>query len=226
MSSSPDLTTLVVLHRTMRRDARRFADAVARVCELDRTVRVPALRRWYAGFQAELHDHHVIEDEIFFPALVERVPAAGALIGRVDADHDRLGYLLGRIGVVLERLANPHVSFRLAYAEAVMLTDGLHALLESHLGFEDEEIVPLFERHFSASQHEELETQARRRVVLRQLLFTVPWAMEGAETEEQQHLMDTVPFTFKVIWYATRGRYRRLASAAFDAPAVAALSAG
>jgi hypothetical protein len=88
MSSQPDLTAFVVLHRTMRTDARRFADAVARVDELDRTARVPVLARWYGGFQAELHDHHVIEDDIFLPALVDRVPAAAELVSRVDVDHD------------------------------------------------------------------------------------------------------------------------------------------
>jgi hypothetical protein len=225
MSSQPDLTAFAVLHRTMRTDARRFADAVARVDELDRTARVPVLARWYGGFQAELHDHHVIEDDIFLPALVERVPAAAELISRVDVDHDRLGDLLGRIGVVLERLSNPHVSFRLAHAEAVMLTDGLHALLESHLGFEDEAIVPLFARHFSGPQYQALEKQASAKVNFRQLAFTIPWAMDGATPAEQEQLLDTAPLVFKVLWYATRGRYRRLVTSAFETPSLEAIDA-
>jgi hemerythrin-like domain-containing protein len=203
----------------MRADARRLAVAVAAIGELDRTDRAQALARWYAGYHGELHDHHVIEDEIFYPALVERLPEVKRLIARVDADHEYLSDLLGRVGVVLERLANPHVPFRFAHAEAVRLTEGLHALLESHLSFEDDDIVPLFAEHFTGAEYEVLEKQASKRVNLRQLAFTIPWALEGADAEQRRHLLSTVPHVFKLVWYVTRGRYRRMAAGALDVAA-------
>jgi hemerythrin-like domain-containing protein len=225
MPPKPDLTTYYVLHRVMRADAGRFAAAVARVSELDRTDRASALARWFAGYQAELHDHHVIEDEIFFPALVDLLPDARALIDRTDADHERLSYLFERIEVALERLGNSHVPFRLAHSEAVMLTDGLHALLESHLAFEDDQVVPLFGAHFSAAQYDELETQARKHGSIRNLAFTIPWIMDGARPDERERLFGSAPVFFKLLWRATRGRYRRIAAAAFEAPVLELVAA-
>jgi hemerythrin-like domain-containing protein len=217
MSPQPDLTTFAVLHRLMRDDSARLADAIGRVQELDRTERVPPIARWYEGFRAELHDHHTIEDEIFSPALVARLPeTAPPLVGRIDADHERLAYLLGRMGVALERLGNPHVSFRLAHAEATMLADGLRELLRTHLAFEDADVVPLFARHFTAGEYDELEAGARKRVALRQLAFTIPWVLEGADDEERAHLLAAAPLPFKLLWIVTRGRYRRLAAATFE----------
>jgi hypothetical protein len=218
MSQEPDLLTYRLLHRVMREDSGRLAKAVAEVDELNRGERAVALGRWFGGYIGELHDHHTIEDDIFFPALVRRVPAAAALVERIDADHLRLSDLLERTTVALERLANAHVAFRIAHAEAVMVTEGLHALLDSHLGFEDEDILPIFSSHFDANEYEALEQRASKYMKLRQLRFTVPWVVEGVDELERRELFDRAPFMMKVVWYASRGQYRRLAAAAFEAP--------
>jgi hemerythrin-like domain-containing protein len=225
--STPDLTTFTVIHRVMRADGRRFADVVAGLTEADRTERVPHLARWWAGYRDELHDHHVIEDEIFYPALVERVPGAGRHIERVDVDHEHLGDLIARITDILARLADPAVPFRAAHAEAVRLTDGLASLLESHLAFEDDDVVPLFAEHFTGEEYDALEKQAMKRPSLRRTIFTVPWVLAGADDDERRRLLDGAPFIFKLLWYASRGRYQRLADAVFapspaDRPTVAA----
>jgi hypothetical protein len=218
MSQEPDLLTWKVLHRVMRDDAARLAKAIAGVDELDRGPRAAALGRWFAGYVGELHDHHTVEDEVFFPALVLRLPHSSALIDRVDADHLQLDDLLSRTSIALERLANPHISFRVALGEAVMVAEGLHALLDAHLGFEDDEILPLFARHFDATQFEALEQRAGKYMKLRQLRFTVPWVVEGVDELERRELFDRAPFMMKVVWYASRGQYRRLTAAAFEAP--------
>jgi hemerythrin-like domain-containing protein len=215
MTTQPDLTTFAVLHRLMREDSRRLADAVARVGELEREVQVPKLARWYAGFQDELHDHHVIEDDIFNPALVERVPTASPLVDRIDADHRNLALLIERVTVALERLANPHASFRAAHAEAVMVTDGLAALLDSHLAFEDGDVVPLFGVHFTGEEYEALEKKAMKLPAPRRLVFTIPWVMQGASEDERRAMLDAAPLPFKLLWYVVRGRYRRIEAAAF-----------
>jgi hemerythrin-like domain-containing protein len=219
MPTQPDLTTFTVLHRLMRVDSRRLAAEIDQIDELRREEQVPPLARWYAGFQDELHDHHVIEDDIFNPALVERLPSARSLVERIDADHRHLGDLIDRVTVALERLADPHVAFRAAHAEAVMVTDGLAALLESHLAFEDGDVVPLFGEHFSGEEYDALEKRARKLPSPRRLMFTLPWVMHGATDEERRELLGSAPLPFKVLWYAVRGRYRRLEAAAFTVEA-------
>ena len=215
MAEAPDLTTFNVLHRAMRTDAARLAQAVADMDETDRVERATALRRWYRGYMAELHDHHHIEDELFYPALRERVPGSGTMIDRIDVDHEHLSDLLDRTATLLDNLADPSVPFRPIYADAVMVTDGLRALLDAHLGFEDDDVVPLFGVHFTKDQYDAIEQQAKKHINVTQLFFVIPWVMSCSSDAEQEQLFDGAPFIFKMIWYVSRGRYAKLDAAAF-----------
>jgi hemerythrin-like domain-containing protein len=215
MADAPDTTTFTVLHRAMRTDAARLAQAVAEMDEDDRVERATVLARWYRSYMTELHDHHEIEDELFYPALRTKVPAAGPMIDRIDVDHDHLSDLLDRTAVLLDKLADPSVSFRSTHADAVMVTDGLRALLDSHLGFEDDDVVPLFGVHFTADEYDAIDGQAKKHINFKQLLFVIPWVMASSSEAEQQQLFDNAPFIFKLVWWAGRGRYRKLDEAAF-----------
>jgi hemerythrin-like domain-containing protein len=212
---APDLTLFGVIHRAMRDDAARLADAVERIGEGERVARAAALSRWYTGYLAELHEHHTIEDSIFYPDLVERVPATASMIQRIDADHAQLDDLLQRTTVALERLANPHTTFRLAHGEAVGVTRALSDLIDAHLGFEDTDLVPLFGVHYTAAEYRALEGQATKNPKLGLMLFTIPWVMAAATPDEQKRMLAEVPFFFRAVWWASRGRYRRMDAAAF-----------
>lgn len=183
--------------------------------EEDRITRGKALVRWFEGFGTELHDHHTIEDDIFFPALAERMAEASSLVSQVDTDHEHLSDLIDRTTAALARLADPAVPFRSAHAEAVMVTEGLRALLDAHLGFEDREVVPRFGEHFEDHEYEALHQQAGKLVKPRHLLFVIPWAMSNTPKDEQRQLLKTTPFFFRLIWIAVRGRYGKLTATAF-----------
>jgi hypothetical protein len=211
----PDLTTYRVLHRGMRLDSARLAGAVAGVDEADRTTRGPALVRWYAGFYGELHEHHTVEDTIFFPAILERVPVFDGQIDRIEAEHDRLEEVLVEARSRLVRLGDPGVAWPTAVAEAADITTELRQLLDAHLGFEDADVLPLFVRHFTREDYEDLNERALKHVKLGQLIFGIPWAVEAATEDEFRHMYDDAPLAFKLLWYATRRRYNRMAQEAF-----------
>ena len=215
MGEAPDLTTFTVLHRAMRADSARLAQAVAEMDEADRVARATALARWYRGYMTELHDHHHIEDELFYPALREKVPESGVMIDRIDVDHEHLSDLLDRTGALLTKLADPSVPFRSTHAEAVMVTEGLQALLDAHLGFEDDDVVPLFGVHFTADQYDAIEEQAKQHVDFKQLFFVIPWVLAHCTDAERELLFETSPFIFKAVWYVSRNRYAKLDRATF-----------
>jgi len=106
-AATPDLTTFYVLHRAMANDAERLAAAVATASGPDRRRKLPAIVRWFNGYIVELHDHHTIEDEVFFPALAGRVARFDDVAGRLADDHDRLDGALSRTQQAIERLAHP-----------------------------------------------------------------------------------------------------------------------
>ena len=222
---TPDLTTYRILHRTMRIDSRRLAVATAAVTSDDRVQQARRLSRWYAGFRHELHLHHEVEDTIFFPRLFERVPTLADRMARVSVDHDELTHLLDHIVIRLEDLGRPQEPWGPARDRAVDSTRQLHRLLEEHLDFEDDDILPLFERHFTAAEYDAMDADAKKGMKLGTAKFTVPWLMEGASPDEQQAMFAVAPKALKVVWWMTRRGYARRATAALGAAEVVALSA-
>ena len=99
---------------------------------------------------------------------------------------------------------------------AASLAAELRDHLDEHLAFEDAEIAPLFIRHFTAAEYDDLNARAVKMTPPRQLLFTAPWMMSHLDDAERRALLASVPKAMTFLWIATRGRYARLASRALD----------
>jgi hypothetical protein len=214
MTETPDLTLYKLIHRGMRADTARMAAAVTRMTEADRATRVPALRRWYHGFLGEFEMHHTVEDEIFFPALADRVPVFADQIDRLEAEHHRLEAALDAVGEALGKLADPNVAWGSVRSDAVDALAGADNELTMHLDFEDADVLPLFVRHMSVLEYEDLGERAEKRTGLSHLTFSVPWVVSQTTPEEKAGLLAAAALPMKVLWYATRGRYDRLATRA------------
>ena len=86
---------------------------------------------------------------------------------------------------------------------------------DRHLGYEDDEVAPLFARHFSGPEFDELNTRAVRMTSPRQLVFTAPWLLAQLDAGEQAEVLASVPRALHLLWFATRRRYARLCARAF-----------
>ena len=214
----PDLTLFHVIHRGLRADAHRLADAVATLRPGDGR-RARALARWYAHYRAEVHEHHQTEDTIFFPALLEKVPTCDRHRVRVEVDHDRLTEVVDTLATSLDRLAAETDDARWAtvHAEAARTAVALDQLMSTHLDFEDADVLPVYLRHFGADEYDELGERALKQAPSKELPFIIPWVMSHAETSEQRTLLAGAPFAFQVLWYATRRRHARTTAAALGA---------
>lgn len=208
MTDTPDLTRYYLAHDAMRRSAHAFAAAVADLDLTDRR-RIAAMQWWYAGFSGELKAHHTVEDDMFFAALAERVPAFAAELDRELADeHDQLDRVMNALGEAVRRLSESWAGehhHRVVREHAAELA----RLLDHHLGIEDDDVLPLFARHFSVDEYRRLDDEALKRIGLRQLLFTVPWAVATADEETRAHTLAEAPAPVRVIWLLTRRRYLR-----------------
>lgn len=210
--TTPDTTSYRLVHRALRTSARRLADVTADYDRQD-PRRTRALLRWCDGFIAEIHCHHTIEDDVMFPALVERAPEAGALIEQTDADHAAMDQIMSRLENGVKQLALGGSPSRL-HGAALDLAD----LLDVHLAFEDDHVIPAFEQHFSAEEYAALDAKAVEVLgISKQALFTVPFILGQATPSEFAHMWATAPLPFKVLHLASKGRYRRLADRAFGA---------
>ena len=219
VTEAPDLSDYHQIHRAIRASAHQLGAAVRAVAPTDRR-RAQALAWWFDGFAGELHGHHTVEDEVFFPALAERVPTYGDHSAELTADHDELEAMLPELRALLHQMARGE-RFDVAREQAVLLADGLARHLEEHLGVEDSDILPLFERHFSKSEYEGLVEQALKRMKFGQLPWTIPWLVSNLTPDEYREVLDGAPGMMRLLWRLTRGRYARRASLALGVPVVA-----
>jgi hemerythrin-like domain-containing protein len=207
--ATPDLTSYHAGHTALRRGTRALARAAAELDPGDRR-RSKAFARYWKGYEGEVHAHHTIEDDVFFPVLVERVPVAAELIGRTDADHARLDELMTLVGGAVADLA--------AGRPSPVLVDGLRELadlMDAHLGFEDADILPLFERHFTAEEYTDLDDQAAKALgISKQAAFTVPFIASMLDPDVLDQVFGDAPVAFRLLLRATRRSHARLATRA------------
>ena len=202
--TSPDVDSYLRVHRALRASAARLAEATSRPA--DRRAR-KARARWFHGFADEIQCHHHIEDELLFPAIAARVATYPEIAPKLEGDHADLDVLLDDLRAALATSDE---------RRAATLAAALRDHLDEHLAFEDAEIAPLFIRHFTAAEYDELNTRAVKMTPPRQLLFTAPWMMSHLDDAERRALLASVPKAMTFLWIATRGRYARLASRALD----------
>jgi hemerythrin-like domain-containing protein len=212
MTDTPDLTTYRLLHRAMRRSNDQLVAAIDGLADAD-ADRAAALGRWFTGYAGELRCHHHIEDDILFPALAARVPTYAEYGGSLAADHERLDEVIDSVAAAIERRDRGA-----ALAAAVELRH----LLAEHLGVEDDDILPLFERHFSAAEWDTFDKAAEKAIKPKQLLFTLPWLASTLDDRELAAILDGAPLVLRVLWRVSKGRYAKLAAVAFGPVAGAA----
>jgi hemerythrin-like domain-containing protein len=213
--TTADLTAYRAVHTAIRRAPHRMARAVLEIRPGDRR-RVDAFCRYWHGYAAEVLAHHTIEDDIVFPALATRAEAARALIERTDADHHLLDDLMERCAkamATLEHDAGLPVRERVAGE-----LRALGALMDEHLDFEDEHILPLITEHFDHDEYATLEEQATKTVgVGAQAAFTVPFIIDAVDGETRAHLFASAPMAMRVLYRVCRGRHARLDARALGA---------
>jgi hemerythrin-like domain-containing protein len=209
----PDLRSYRQLHQALRTSLDRLVVTLTMKADADQ-FRADAMLRWFNGFSGELRAHHQVEDSVFFPALAARVPAYAQCSATLDDDHHQIDEAIAGLREALQRMANSAqaspANRNRAMASAVELRD----LTSAHLDFEDADVLPMFERHFTVAEYAVLDQKALKSVTIRQALFTVPWWMATAEPDAAAETLRTAPLPLKIIYRLTRRRYSRLAFAA------------
>ena len=91
------------IHGAVRRDLRRFVDALAAFPPGD-TGRAKQLHTAWTNFADQLHHHHTDEHAIAWPALVA-VGVPRDVISTMDEEHDAMAAALDEAGTAMERLS-------------------------------------------------------------------------------------------------------------------------
>lgn len=211
-TTAPDLSTYHAIHLALREAASRMAAAVTEMDPCD-WGRVGAFARYWKGYAGEVLAHHSVEDDIFFPALLERAPEARSLFERTGADHHHLDELMNAVTTAVTGVECG--AGRETVIELAELLGQLAVHMDEHLGFEDEEILPLLERRFTADEYADLEIAAQKALGIgKQAAFTLPFVMHWQPDDVRTRLIVDAPGPFRLLWRLTRRRHARLAKAA------------
>ena len=216
MDNQPDLSFYFAIHQAQRDAIGRYRNAVSTLAEGERADRGKALTRWARGFVLELEEHHYIEDAFFFTSLRSKVASAEAIIDGLEADHRRLDDLVGRWPAIAKALADPTVPFVDAKAEAGVFGEELDEFLHRHLAVEDQDLLPLFWRHYSAEVYDAVFQQAVKHSKKAGMWFVAPFTVDlFAEGPERDAFLASVPGILRLFHRLVRPSYDRLVSKAF-----------
>jgi hemerythrin-like domain-containing protein len=214
-TTTPDISFYFAIHRHIRADLARYVDTVAATTPADRTTRLPALVRWVKGFVCELDEHHWAEDQTFFPEMRARIPSVGEVLDRLDADHKAMDVLLARWPGTIAALADPKQDFERAKADAVAMGEELRDLMQTHLDVEDNDILPMYWRHYTAGEYEAIQQAAIKTSKKKGFAFIAPWSVESVEGAEREAFLAQVPWALRAFHRLVKPRYDRLIVAAY-----------
>lgn len=126
-------TAFLMSHHAFRRDIGCFARALSRLDPQD-SAKVEALRQEWKWFRGALHGHHEMEDTRVFPHLCSTRPELGEVIDRLSSEHHQIDPLLLR--------GDAAFGESLDLGEARQVVSELQGLLDRHLAFEEQTVVP------------------------------------------------------------------------------------
>jgi iron-sulfur cluster repair protein YtfE (RIC family) len=215
-----DMTMMYLMHHAFRRDLRRFAAAVPVTPCDDRATWAALAERW-DRFSVLLHHHHQGEDAGIWPWLLERAtPAERAVLEAMEAEHDKIDPLLagcsehfaalgadGDVGGDVGGDAAGREQHRAGLSVRLAAT---RDLLAHHLRHEETGAIPIIQAHMTPADWARIEKEHFRGGDARvKLSFVVPWLAEGISPAQLADVLAAVPPPIRVVWWLTRGGFRR-----------------
>ncbi|WP_436771602.1 hemerythrin domain-containing protein [Yinghuangia sp. YIM S09857] len=204
----PDhLHAFALLHRAMRRDARRLVAAAPSVAT--RPGHQPATAAWWERVRAAIDWHHHTEDEQFWPELRRRTGVSvDDVLGDDHAGLDRV------MAAVSAALATPGA------AELPLAAARFDTLVHGHLRREEAAVFPVL-AGVGVRDYLAVERRMLARTPRRMLMFVQPWMFEAADPRAVANVMATAPPPVRLLTGTMRRRYERVLNAA-SLPLIAA----
>jgi hypothetical protein len=149
-----DTWEMVVIHRWFRREFAQMPALVRGVAPGDRDGAryVAEFIEMMAGL---LHHHHVGEDEMLWPRLLERVDSLDSeLVQRMEQQHEVVGTALTRMDELLPRWRSE--AGRAIRDELADVLGGMSGALIEHLGEEESKVLPLVSIYITQAEWDAL----------------------------------------------------------------------
>lgn len=213
-----DLKMMYLMHHGFRRDLNRFAAAVTATPVDERDTWVALAARWEHFFEV-LHLHHSGEDAGLWPFLMAHADAdEQATLEAMEAEHSQIDPLLASCADGFATLAGDRVGVDADDVRAALVVRiaATRDALARHLAHEESEAMVILQRYMTPKQWEDLENEHfRKDVPFSHLKYVVCWIAEELPDDVRNDLLDEAGLPFKILWWASRGGFRRAERRAF-----------
>jgi hemerythrin-like domain-containing protein len=201
-----ELRTFLLWHKALRTDAARLAATLAG----DEPVDAAQLATWFAAYGAALNQHATSEDEVLWPAVDalanEEFPEGVEAV----TTHEDVEAAACAMAVALELLIVDPAS----RSGAATMAQRFAEVLNDHLVFEEQVVVPRALEIVGRTRWLVLEEQARSDAGPQMSAFVFPWLAAHADADELAALLSWLPGSAPVVLAERLGpSYRRLTSA-------------
>ena len=192
-----DTSEMPAVHTFFRREIRLAGSALRRVADGDlRRARTVADHLDYVG--RCLHHHHVAEDELVWPLLLDRVPEELVpIVTLMQSQHARLDALLHEaagLSTAWRRTADADTRDRLA-----QVYDDLAVTLAEHLDAEEERLLPITARTLTAREWRAIGDQARSHTRGSEKVLTFGMIQADADPEAVNGMLRGAPAPVRLL---------------------------
>ena len=203
----PWVREMVIVHRAFRREFRLLPQLLRAVPDGDRAradVLAGALRLVLGG----LHHHHTGEDDILWPALLERAAPSTGLVETMQAQHAAVERHIDALPVLLG--AWEAAPTRTGAARIADVLDQLADALCEHLDLEEREILPLALRHVSVEEWNSLGEHGLEEMDRATLPVIFGAILEECSPEERRAMLAKHPLPVRLLLRTVgAAQYRR-----------------
>ena len=193
-----DTWEMVLVHRVFRREF-RILPALIRAASAGDRARAGVLGDHLQTLATALRHHHEAEDELLWPALLDRVGLHADLVHRMESQHDRLHVLLDRIDELTPRWrATAGAALRDELADVVA---GASAAIHEHLADEEQEVLPLVSEHITQAEWDALNKRGQDSIPKNAKAFLFLGSiLEEATAREERMFMRQLPAPIRLVW--------------------------
>jgi hypothetical protein len=215
-AASTDTVTIdpaTLVRRALLASAVELDTALATVSTTDRR-RQKALDRWFAGFAAQVRNHHELLDTLVVPTLAARGALDDRALDTIADDHSYVDELLSDLGDALGVLSFGLGAESFWIGKASDLAGALAHVLRGQLAREERLLSAGMDRCFDPEEREVVAAEVVRAVANGPVRFSLSWLFAHVSVEERAAISPLVPASSRLVWRTRRGAYERASVAA------------
>ncbi|MBN9388338.1 MAG: hemerythrin domain-containing protein [Chloroflexi bacterium] len=198
----PLVQAFINIHTALRNDLKKLDTTVQRKTHLT-NQETARLQNWFNFYWENLEDHHLGEDNHFYPLIARYDPSFMPSMDQLTEEHHQISGLANKIKANFERLPLLPDGFEreMTNRQLAEQFSALNTTLVNHLAVEETILFASIEAHIPVEEQTAIDKAYVKRKSFKQMALFVPWYMENLSEEQQERLKSNAPWIMKFLYY-------------------------